>query len=219
MQLLPIFLCTFLLKMQEFVSLPEEIEGDQDRHVAFLEQQANRYREQILSEKSKRRAKAAAKAANASVAVEESTAPSSAPTPSDSGQKKKKTKRERRREKKKKLDELHAAGVEVEESVKARRPKKKKAKEEKVQKEEQEKEEEENVEEDFAPVQTAPLSAKKIKKEAEEDELQKKLMGARFRLLNEQLYSMGSTEAVALFEEHPELFEVYHKVFMKKKKK
>jgi hypothetical protein len=45
----------------------------------------------------------------------------------------------------------------------------------------------------------------------ERDELKKQLLGARFRLLNEQLYSIPSTEAVELFEEHPELFEVKSK--------
>lgn len=43
---------------------------------------------------------------------------------------------------------------------------------------------------------------------AESDALKRQLLGARFRLLNEQLYSIPSAEAVELFQEHPELFEV-----------
>ncbi len=57
------------------------------------------------------------------------------------------------------------------------------------------------------------VNPKKQKREEEDDELQRKLSGARFRLLNEQLYSIQSGEAVNLFAEHPDLFEVYHRGF------
>ncbi len=49
---------------------------------------------------------------------------------------------------------------------------------------------------------------------AESDALKRQLLGARFRLLNEQLYSIPSKEAVDLFEEHPELFEVSNRPIM-----
>lgn len=49
--------------------------------------------------------------------------------------------------------------------------------------------------------------------DALQDELKQQLLGARFRLLNEQLYSIPSHEAVAMFTEHPELFQVYHAGF------
>ena len=39
---------------------------------------------------------------------------------------------------------------------------------------------------------------------------QKKLDGARFRWINEQLYTMQGKDALALFEEDPNLFNVYH---------
>ena len=42
---------------------------------------------------------------------------------------------------------------------------------------------------------------------------QKKLAGAQFRWLNEQLYSTPSSAAVELFAEDPALFDVYHEGF------
>lgn len=41
----------------------------------------------------------------------------------------------------------------------------------------------------------------------------KKLRGAHFRWLNEQLYTQDSTAAVELFQKSPELFEIYHSGF------
>ena len=57
------------------------------------------------------------------------------------------------------------------------------------------------------------VPVKKIKNTDTDDELSRKLAGARFRLLNEQLYSIKSGEAVSLFGEHPDLFSVYHRGF------
>lgn len=41
----------------------------------------------------------------------------------------------------------------------------------------------------------------------------RKMEGARFRWLNEQLYTSTSTEAMAMFRDEPNLFEVYHRGF------
>eukprot|EP00753_Platysulcus_tardus_P022719 PLAT9935.1.p1 GENE.PLAT9935.1~~PLAT9935.1.p1 ORF type:complete len:377 (-),score=146.73 PLAT9935.1:156-1286(-) len=45
--------------------------------------------------------------------------------------------------------------------------------------------------------------------------MRRKLMGGRFRWINEQLYTMRGDSALQLFTEEPELFEEYHSGFRK----
>jgi len=44
-----------------------------------------------------------------------------------------------------------------------------------------------------------------------QSKMQDKLEGAQFRWINEQLYTIDGKEALRIFQENPELFEVYHK--------
>jgi ribosomal RNA-processing protein 8 len=46
-----------------------------------------------------------------------------------------------------------------------------------------------------------------------QSELEKKMQGAQFRVLNQQLYTSTSNSAVELMTEQPELFEIYHQGF------
>jgi hypothetical protein len=145
----------------DFVEVPAEVERDDERHAAFLNEQVESFRAKIAARKERRKLAAAAAAAAGPV-QEEPEAPIV----------------------KKKKKKKSARIVEPEED------------------------------EEVAPVVgAAPVNAKKQKRELEDDQLQRKLMGARFRLLNEQLYTIKSEEAVTLFGEHPELFEVYHQGF------
>ena len=43
--------------------------------------------------------------------------------------------------------------------------------------------------------------------------MQKKLAGAKFRWINEQLYTCPSSQAVSLFQSQPEMFDIYHQGF------
>jgi ribosomal RNA-processing protein 8 len=43
--------------------------------------------------------------------------------------------------------------------------------------------------------------------------MHKKLAGAKFRWINEQLYTTDSSHAVKLFKEKPEMFRIYHEGF------
>ena len=144
----------------DFVEVPADVERDEQRHTAFLNEQVESFRAKIAAKKERRKLAAAAAA--------------SAPAPEG---------------------EEGAGSIVV-----VKKKKKKKTKHE-------------EAEAPAARTEVAPVSAKKQKREEEDDELQRKLMGARFRLLNEQLYSIKSEEAVNLFGEHPELFEVYHRGF------
>ena len=44
-------------------------------------------------------------------------------------------------------------------------------------------------------------------------EMKRKLSGAKFRLLNQQLYTSSSSSAVSLFKNDPSLYETYHEGF------
>jgi hypothetical protein len=46
-----------------------------------------------------------------------------------------------------------------------------------------------------------------------QQKMQKKLAGAKFRWINEQLYTTNSEKAVELFTKKPEMFEIYHSGF------
>ncbi|NXL39578.1 RRP8 protein, partial [Glaucidium brasilianum] len=43
--------------------------------------------------------------------------------------------------------------------------------------------------------------------------MEQRLLGARFRYINEQLYSCTSREAARLFQSDPDAFEIYHRGF------
>ncbi|NXY81412.1 RRP8 protein, partial [Alcedo cyanopectus] len=43
--------------------------------------------------------------------------------------------------------------------------------------------------------------------------MEERLLGARFRYINQQLYTSSSREAVRLFREDPQAFEIYHRGF------
>lgn len=58
-----------------------------------------------------------------------------------------------------------------------------------------------------------PVPAKKPKLTPMQLKMQQKLSGARFRKINEQLYTTPSSEAVKLFKQSPELFTAYHDGF------
>lgn len=49
--------------------------------------------------------------------------------------------------------------------------------------------------------------------------MKKKLEGAKFRMLNEQLYTTKGEEAFASFQAEPELFDVYHRGFREQAEK
>lgn len=46
-----------------------------------------------------------------------------------------------------------------------------------------------------------------------QNKLNKKLQGGQFRWINEQLYTSESSKAVEMFEDSPEMFQVYHEGF------
>ncbi|WWC70827.1 uncharacterized protein I206_104779 [Kwoniella pini CBS 10737] len=65
------------------------------------------------------------------------------------------------------------------------------------------------------PIQTIPTSEGKLKVGGEgltdmQSKMQAKLEGARFRWINEQLYSTPSTEAVEMMKKDPKIFADYH---------
>lgn len=43
--------------------------------------------------------------------------------------------------------------------------------------------------------------------------MEERLLGARFRYINQQLYTSTSREAAQLFQSDPEAFEIYHRGF------
>ena len=45
------------------------------------------------------------------------------------------------------------------------------------------------------------------------ERMEEKLQAARFRYINEQLYTRSGSEAVTLFRDDPEAFDVYHRGF------
>jgi ribosomal RNA-processing protein 8 len=64
-----------------------------------------------------------------------------------------------------------------------------------------------------APASAAGPSAAPPKRSSSSSKLKDQLAGARFRDINEQLYTQDSAHAVALFGEHPELYHAYHEGF------
>jgi hypothetical protein len=46
-----------------------------------------------------------------------------------------------------------------------------------------------------------------------QQKMQKKLAGSKFRWINEQLYTTESQNSFQMFQQQPELFEIYHKGF------
>ncbi|XP_003384920.1 PREDICTED: ribosomal RNA-processing protein 8-like [Amphimedon queenslandica] len=65
---------------------------------------------------------------------------------------------------------------------------------------------------DFQIVES-PRKTKESKSSALADKVAKKMSGARFRWINEKLYTCTSTDAVKLFSEDPHLFTLYHQGF------
>ena len=61
-------------------------------------------------------------------------------------------------------------------------------------------------------IQTSKV-AKPKKLTSLQEKMQKKLAGSKFRWLNEKLYTCPSQEAISLFQEQPELFDIYHQGF------
>lgn len=59
----------------------------------------------------------------------------------------------------------------------------------------------------------SPRKTKESKSSALADKVAKKMSGARFRWINEKLYTCTSTDAVKLFSEDPHLFTLYHQGF------
>lgn len=178
------------------MEVPSDVEGDEDQYGAFLEHQASLRREQILARK--------------------------------------------RKKKKRQGDAVEADGIDLEDEKKHKHVQEKPVKVAKKSVKREEKEEEEEEEEDYIPIvgsnasikaslsssattriATSSLNAKLTEDHDDDydddgdvvDSLNQQLLGARFRLLNEQLYSMPSGQAVALFSEQPELFQVYHAGF------
>ncbi|CDS07495.1 hypothetical protein LRAMOSA01444 [Lichtheimia ramosa] len=66
-----------------------------------------------------------------------------------------------------------------------------------------------------SPSSTAPKTVSKpgTKLTALQQKMKEKLSGARFRWLNEQLYTTKGDESFKLFQEKPELFDEYHEGF------
>ena len=87
-----------------------------------------------------------------------------------------------------------------------------KEEEEEEKKEEEEKEEEE-TEEIATPVAASPSKKSKSASKSEnlKAKLESQLDGAKFRYINEQLYTMSSQDAVNMFETDAEAFQVYHR--------
>ena len=84
------------------------------------------------------------------------------------------------------------------------------------EREEEKKVEEENKEEtNEALVSPTTSPSKKVqaasKSESLKAKLESQLDGAKFRYINEQLYTMSSQEAVNMFEADAEAFQVYHR--------
>ncbi|KAK4231305.1 ribosomal RNA-processing protein 8 [Podospora fimiseda] len=67
-----------------------------------------------------------------------------------------------------------------------------------------------SAKEESTPVATAPAAAKLTPLQAS---MREKLISARFRHLNETLYTRPSKEAFSLFEDSPEMFTEYHEGF------
>ena len=172
---------------EEFTVLPPGCEEDAGKYESFLEAQAVKYRENLLVKKRKKLARrvenATALQAEAEVVAEPAT---------------KKTKAKKQKSKKK-PDRVEPEVV-----------KRKKTKVVVEQPMDSSSDDDEEEERDFAAEKS---TGKNDRKQAADDDLRRQMLGARFRLLNEQLYSMPSVEATALFEEHPDLFSVYHDGF------
>ena len=59
----------------------------------------------------------------------------------------------------------------------------------------------------------SPKKIKESKSSVLADKVAKKMSGARFRWINEKLYTCTSTDAVKFFSEDPQLFTLYHEGF------
>ena len=66
--------------------------------------------------------------------------------------------------------------------------------------------------EQVSKVHAASICTSKTKKDFK-SKLQKKLNGAQFRWINQQLYTLSSNSALDMFSNDPTLFDVYHKGF------
>lgn len=179
----------------DFVELPRDVEMDADGYSRFIEEQANATREAMNERKrlKKLSRQIQQRSLDVSNAVkEEQEDVQDVKSKKESNEKK--SKKKKSKDQKRKRSEEPSA--EKQQKVIAS------GKKGRVVLTEQEEEEEVEGEE-FEEKQ----------KVDEIDPLQKKLMGARFRMLNEQLYSMESEKAVELYGEHPELFEIYHNGF------
>ena len=61
--------------------------------------------------------------------------------------------------------------------------------------------------------QKGSKGSKKLKAKSLNNKMSKRLSGARFRWINEKLYTCTGSEALKLFSESPDLFSVYHQGF------
>ncbi|KAL2912547.1 25S rRNA (adenine645-N1)-methyltransferase [Polyrhizophydium stewartii] len=66
---------------------------------------------------------------------------------------------------------------------------------------------------DDKPKPTTPSEAVAGSLSEMQAKMQRKLAGAKFRWINERLYTTSSADAVQMFSEQPELFEIYHSGF------
>uniref|UniRef100_A0A060TD75 Ribosomal RNA-processing protein 8 n=1 Tax=Blastobotrys adeninivorans TaxID=409370 RepID=A0A060TD75_BLAAD len=130
-------------------------------------------------------------------------------------EKKKKKNDEKKKNKKNRETTKNADLTEEVPTQKADVPKKRKRKDEvtKKSKEESTPESSANIE----PVSTqSPVEKKdekRIKLTPMQQKMQQKLMGSRFRWINEQLYTLPSEKALDLIKQHPSMFEEYHSGF------
>ncbi|KAJ3023750.1 25S rRNA (adenine645-N1)-methyltransferase [Thoreauomyces humboldtii] len=70
------------------------------------------------------------------------------------------------------------------------------------------------VDAQIAPPKSADRGVKQSTNLTElQEKMQKKLAGSKFRWLNEILYTKDSSEAVQIFGDKPELFDIYHEGF------
>ncbi|NXV82969.1 RRP8 protein, partial [Atlantisia rogersi] len=64
-----------------------------------------------------------------------------------------------------------------------------------------------------AGAQPVPEAAAGGRSAALRARMEERLLGARFRLINQQLYTSSSREAARLFQSDPEAFRTYHRGF------
>jgi ribosomal RNA-processing protein 8 len=186
-----------------FTSLPQDIEKDEAKYESFLEEQAQKFRDKIAEKKREKQARRMARATAASAAEEGDAEP---PAPAS-----------KKSKKKKKQAALDRRPAEPEPPVKSKKAKVVLPQSSESSGSDMDQGDESNSGSEDSDERSFPSAGKKdLKKKSASngtDDLRRQMLGARFRLLNEQLYSIPSAEATTLFQEHPDLFAVYHDGF------